>query len=141
MVFYTDMVADLFHYGHLEYIKQIYDLKKPGEKLIIGVHNDETVESYKRKPILTMEERIKVLSCCKYVDSIIPNAPLEINMDYVNLHNISRIFIPDNRTEEEIKLMVAVPYKLGMVTKIPYTHTISTTEIIERIKKTNLPKH
>lgn len=133
MVLYADMVGDLFHYGHLEFIKQIYDLKKPGDRLVIGVHNDKDVESYKRRPIMNMEERIKVLSCCKYIDEIIPNSPLIISMEYIRSHNITRIFIPDNRTETEIKLWLDEPYKLGMVCKIPYTYTISTSQIIDRI--------
>jgi cytidyltransferase-like protein len=128
------MVADLFHYGHAEFLRQISTYKKPGDQLYIGIHSDKTVESYKRTPIMTMDERIKIVSTCKYVDCIIPDAPLNISMDYVAKHKIDTIFIPDNRTEEEIKLMVEIPYSLGIVKKIPYTHTISTTDIIARIK-------
>jgi len=138
MILYTDMVADLFHYGHVEYIKQIYNLKEPGDKLIVGILNDKAVESYKRTPIMTMEERIAVVSCCKYIDQIIPNAPLLIDMEYVKLHNIDRIFIPDNRTEDEIEFMVKDPYRFGMVSKIPYTHAVSTSDIIKRIQARGL---
>ena len=61
MIFYTDTVSDLFHFGHLNYLTQIYNMYiKNTEKLLyIGIHNDKTVESYKRVPIMTMEERIK----------------------------------------------------------------------------------
>jgi len=128
------MVADLFHYGHLEFLRQISAYKRPGDKLYIGIHSDKTVESYKRTPILTMDERIKILEGCVYIDCIIPDSPLTISMDYINKHKIDTVFIPDNRTEEEIKLMVEIPYAKGMVKKIPYTHTISTTDIIARIK-------
>ena len=65
---YIDMVGDLFHFGHVNQIKNVYDL---GYDVVIGIHSDETVESYKRKPILTMDERIKVIESCKYVSSII----------------------------------------------------------------------
>lgn len=136
-VFYTDMVADLFHYGHLNFIKQISDLKDSDDKLIVGVHNDETVSTYKRRPVMTMGERIDILSCCKYIDKIIPDAPLHITMEYVKQHEIDLIFIPSNRTDAEIKLMVETPYELGLVKKVPYTTTISTSEIINRIKTRN----
>jgi cytidyltransferase-like protein len=134
MIFYTDMVADMFHYGHSEYLRKIYELKKDGDKLYVGIHNDETVQSYKRLPILTMDERIKVISSCKYIDRIIPDAPLSITKEYIDLYKINQIFIPNNRTIEEIQVMVKIPYELGIVKQIPYTSEISTTDIIKRIK-------
>jgi glycerol-3-phosphate cytidylyltransferase-like family protein len=100
----------------------------------VGVHNDATVESYKRTPILSMSERIKVIESCKYIDKVIPDAPLNITQSYVDYHKIDIIYIPTNRTTEEIQLMVPGPYAAGMVKKIPYTDTISTSIIIERIK-------
>lgn len=134
MILYTDMVADMFHYGHSEYLRRISELKKEGDKLYVGIHNDETVRSYKRLPVLTMDERIKVISSCKYIDKIISDAPLYITKEYIDLHKIAQIFIPDNRTIEEIKIMVKIPYEMGIVKQIPYTLEISTSDIIKRIK-------
>jgi cytidyltransferase-like protein len=133
MILYADMVADLYHYGHLEYIKNIYLHKKENDLVYIGIHDDITVESYKRLPILTMEERIKVLESCKYIDKIIPNAPLKVTKEYIDLHKIDYIFIPNNRTEEDINDWYDLPKKLNMIKVIPYTNTISTTDIINRI--------
>ena len=139
MIIYIDMVADLFHYGHSNALRQIYEkyviLSNKKNKLYVGIHNDKTVESYKRKPIMTMNERISVLQSCKYIDLIIPNAPLSISKDYIDKHNIDLICIPDNKTTYEIELMYAYPYKLGIIRKIKYTSTISTSSIIKRIKK------
>jgi cytidyltransferase-like protein len=137
MILYLDMVADLLHYGHITYIKKIYtDYKQPGDQLYIGVHNDATVASYKRTPILMMEERIKVLECCKYIDKIIPDAPLTITEEYVILHGIDKIFIPNNRTSGENELMISKITNKGNVEiiTIPYTSEISTTAIIQRCK-------
>lgn len=134
MILYTDMVADLFHYGHVEFLKNIYNTKKPGDLLYVGIHNDETVESYKRTPIMTMEERIKVIESCKYIDKVIPDAPLSISKEYIDLYKIDYIFVPDNRTPAEVILMADIPYKLGMIKFVPYTTTISTTDIIKRLK-------
>ena len=44
---YIDMVGDLFHVGHLNMFKQA---RTYGDYLIVGIHSDKTVESYKRKP-------------------------------------------------------------------------------------------
>ncbi len=137
MIFYADMVADLLHYGHINFIKTMYDHKKDDDKIYIGIHNDETVESYKRRPILTMDERIKVLEGCKYIDKIIPNAPLKLTNEYIELHKIDKIFIPDNRTKEDNELMISEikdNQNVEIIT-INYSSKISTTGIINRIKK------
>ena len=39
---YVDMVADLFHYGHVNFLRQA---KSHGDFLLVAVHSDETVES------------------------------------------------------------------------------------------------
>ncbi|HUV43590.1 MAG TPA: adenylyltransferase/cytidyltransferase family protein [Dehalococcoidales bacterium] len=61
---YADMVADLFHYGHVEFLRKV---RAPGDYLLVGIHSDDVVVPYKRRPILTMEERIAVVAGCRYV--------------------------------------------------------------------------
>lgn len=136
MIIYTDMVADLYHYGHMRWLNNIYNkfIKNTNNKLFVGVHNDKTAHSYKRFPIMTMEERIETLSYNPYIDKIIPNAPINISKDYINKYKLDIICIPNNRTDEEIKYMYNIPFKLKMIHKLDYTNTISTTEIIQRIK-------
>lgn len=137
MILYIDMVADLLHYGHLNCIKKIYtDYKTPNDKIYIGIHNDEVVESYKRKPILTMDERIKVLEGCKYIDKIIPNAPLQVTDAFLKLQGINKIFIPNNRTPADNILMLSniIDKSLVEIITLDYTYEISTTAIINRIK-------
>jgi cytidyltransferase-like protein len=139
MIFYIDMVADLFHYGHFNSIKEINDkYKKTNDKIYVGIHNDIVVESYKRKPILNMNERIKIIECCKYIDKIIPNAPLRVTKEYIDLYKIDLIFIPNNRTDKNINLMIPPDLiESGIIRKIKYTNSISTSDIIKRIKNRN----
>jgi len=135
MILYADMVADLFHYGHVNFLKNIYLQKKEGDLVYIGIVSDESAKSYKRTPIMSMEERIQVVEACKYVDKVIKDSPVSITKEFIDLHKIDLIFTSDNRTEDEIKLMLEVPYQMGIVRKVPYTNTISTTDIIKRISK------
>ena len=51
---YTSGVFDLFHVGHLSVFKKA---KQFGDYLIVGVHSDQDVESYKRTPIISCEQR------------------------------------------------------------------------------------
>ena len=135
-IIYVEMVADLLHYGHLNYLTNIYEklIKNTNNKLYLGIHNDTDTQIYKRKPVLNMNERIKILSFIHFVDKIIPNAPISVTQEYLNLHNIDKICMPNNRTEEEIKLMYEIPYKNNMMVIFDYTTTISTSEIINRIQ-------
>ena len=138
-IIYLDMVADLLHFGHLNYLTQIYDklVKNTDNKLYVGIHNDNDVQTYKRKPILTMEERLKILSFFPLIDKIIPNAPINVSEEYIKLHDIDIICMPNNRTLEEIELMYNYPYKNKMIMIFNYTETISTSNIIKRIKERN----
>lgn len=68
MIIYTTLVGDLFHYGHVNMLKLC---KEIGTYLIVGVIDDKDVESYKRTPIMSLEERTKVIEACKYVDQVI----------------------------------------------------------------------
>ena len=55
-------------------------------ELVVGIHSDETVESYKRRPICSMLERIECVSVCKYVDEVVPCAPLDVSEEYIAMH-------------------------------------------------------
>jgi len=129
-VIYVDMCGDIFHYGHVRFLEKA---KKLGDILLVGIHSDETIESYKRKPIFTMEERIEIVKANKWVTKVIEDAPLYITEEYIKQHNIDIIAIPSNRTQEEIQKMCIIPYNKNMLRFIDYTEEISTTKIIERI--------
>jgi phosphoenolpyruvate phosphomutase len=128
IVAYIDMVGDLFHLGHVEIIKRA---KSMCDYLIVGIHSDETVESYKRRPICNMQERIAVVETCKYVDEVVHDSPLQLTKEFVNKYNIDLIIHGDDISHESIELMYSeVKSKLKL---IPYTEGISTTNILHRM--------
>lgn len=129
---YVDMVADLFHYGHANFLKQA---KKHGSYLIVGIHSDKVVEGYKRSPVMTMKERVDTVSSCRYVDEVIPNAPLVIDPGWLNTHQIDLVVHGDDFSEEMEQLCYKTPIDLGIFRLVSYTSEISTTEIIRRIKE------
>ncbi|MDG0865601.1 adenylyltransferase/cytidyltransferase family protein [Candidatus Lucifugimonas marina] len=129
------MVADLFHYGHVNFLRQA---SSHGEFLLVGIHADETVESYKRRPILSMEERIASVEGCKYVDEVVPNAPLEITREWIEKHNIDLIMHGDDVDPEVRDRWYKVPIEMGIYQSVGYTEGISTTELISRIKSADL---
>jgi cytidyltransferase-like protein len=131
---YVDMTADLFHYGHVNFLKHA---KIQCDYLIVGIHNDAAVAVYKRKPVMNMLERELVVSGCKYVDEIILNAPVHLTQEYINDNTIDIVFTVSNRSKEEMKMMYEIPISMGIMNYIDYTDSISTTDIIKRIKSRN----
>lgn len=127
---YVDMVADLFHYGHVNFLRQA---RIHGDYLLVGVHADETVMAYKQRPILSMEERVASVEGCRYVDEVLPNAPLTIDRAWIERHNIDLVIHGDDFSSELEELCYKTPIEMGIYRTVGYTSGISTTELIARI--------
>ena len=90
---FTDMTADLFHYGHVEFLKQARAL---GDYLLVGVHNDDVLVANKRKPIFTMEERVRSVEGCRWADEVIPNAPWKFDPSWIEKYSIDLVVHGDD---------------------------------------------
>ncbi len=128
---YADMVADLFHYGHMAFLKKARAL---GDHLVVGVCADDDVVAYKRRPILTMEERVASVTGCRYVDEVLPNAPLMVDRPWIEKYNIDLVVHGDDYLQEQQEYYYKVPIEMGIFRTVAYTQGISTTEIIRRCK-------
>jgi cytidyltransferase-like protein len=129
---YADMVGDLFHHGHVEFLRQAREL---GDELVVGIHSDADVASYKRPPVMTMEERVGVVRGCRYVDEVISGAPLQVTRDFVERHGIDLVVHGDDFDRERLLRMYGEPEEMGILRTVPYTPGISTTEILARLAR------
>lgn len=131
---YMGGVWDLFHVGHLNYMKAA---KKYCDFLIVDVTPDRLVYKQKNKyPIISEENRLAVIRAIKYVD----HAEIsDETRDYGALekYGFNVLFISGdhqgkdyyNKLEEDMK-------KRGVkVIYIPYTQGISSTKIRHSIKQ------
>lgn len=61
---YVAGAFDLFHVGHLDFLEQA---RAQGDFLIVGLHTDPVVNSYKGKnyPIMNLHERVLSVLACK----------------------------------------------------------------------------
>ncbi len=125
------MVADLFHYGHMNFLKKA---RERGDYLLVGIHADEVVMTYKRRPILSMDERVESVAACRYVDEVIPNAPLTMDREWIQTHNIDLVLHGDDFSKELEELCYETPMELGIYRTVQYTAGISTTDIIARCR-------
>ena len=127
---YTDMVADLFHYGHVELLRQARAL---GDHLLVGICSDDVVGPKKRRPIFTMDERAASVAGCRYVDEVLTNAPWRIDRDWIYRHNIQLVVHGDDYGQEQLEDIYKVPIEMGLFRIVAYTKSISSTEIIRRV--------
>ena len=129
---YSDPVADLFHYGHMEFLKKARAL---GDYLLVGISADDVLEAYKRRPILTMEERAAAVAGCRYADEVLINAPFIVDRAWIEEHDIHLVVRGDDFTKEQLEHYYKVPMDMGILRTVPYTPGISTSEIIRRIRQ------
>jgi cytidyltransferase-like protein len=127
---YADMVADLFHHGHVEFLRQAREL---GDELLVGIHSDDDVASYKEPPVMTMDERVAVVRGCRYVDEVVPNAPLQVTREWVDRHGIDVVVHGDDFDHDRLMQMYGEPAEMGILRTVPYTRGISTSELRRRL--------
>lgn len=71
---YTGGTFDLFHSGHINFLKACSALTGYSGEVVVALNTDEFIFEYKgRKPINSFEERLAVLSACRYVDRVVTN--------------------------------------------------------------------
>lgn len=143
---YTDMVGDLFHCGHMNFLRQCREVVSPQELngrklvLVVGIHSDELVGCYKRKPFLTMQERMAAAAGCKYVDRVLGNAPMGINQAYLDEHGINlvaggegdgfRTNTEPDADEEAAKALAAKMVAMGDEERTAYLGGLSSEWIV-----------
>jgi cytidyltransferase-like protein len=131
---YADMVGDLFHYGHVRFLERA---RKLGDVLVVGIHSDETVAGYKRRPVMTLAERVQVVAACRFVDEVIPDAPLVVTRDWIDEHELDLVVHGDDLDEEQLGMRYGIPRDLGVLTLVPYANGISSGAIMERVRRRN----
>ena len=132
---YVDGVFDLTHYGHYKLFQQA---KKLGDILIVGVLSDEECRNYKRNPILSEKERAENIRCCGHVDHVIEGVSNVVTKDFIEKYNLHIVAHAHKIEEhEKYKYQYIDPLHLGIFRRLNYTSTISTSDIIDRVKNSD----
>ena len=127
---YVSGVFDLCHFGHFNHFATA---RKFGNRLIVGVHSDEDVASYKRVPKLKMKERASAVGSCRSVDQVVKNAKLYITREFIEENNIHVVGCSQEYDSEDDEYY-RVPREMGILQVIPRVEGISTSELIKRVK-------
>jgi choline-phosphate cytidylyltransferase len=119
---------DVFHVGHLRILERARSM---GDSLIVGVSTDELNYSKKgRRPVYDLAERIEIISSLRCVDEIFPEESLELKRHYILIYQADVLVMGDDWKGkfEELKDICEVIY-------LPRTPSISTTAVIEKIRR------
>lgn len=133
---YTGGTFDLFHAGHVQFLRKCANLGW----VVVALNTDEFVKEFKGKaPIMTFAERYETLRSCKYVGEVIPNLSGADSKPTIMSVNPDIIVIGDDWKDKDYCKQMGFTMKwlkeqnIELV-YIPYTKGISSTIIKERIK-------
>ena len=127
---YVDMVGDLFHAGHVALLRAA---RERGDHLVVGVLSDETVAAYKRRPIMTLAERVAVIEACRYVDEVIAGAPDRLTPDFLRERQIALVVHGDDLDSDAAAEVYGPAVETGRLHLVPRSGAISTTDVIARV--------
>lgn len=132
---YAIGVFDLFHRGHVEFLKKA---KALGNNLIVSINSDRLVAGYKRVPIYNEDDRLELVKSCKYVDEAFIIDSYD-NKEYLREYSIDAVVHGDDWDLESYKKQIHVDDKFlkqhGIeLVFVGYTNDISTSDIIRQIK-------
>ena len=132
-IIYCDGTFDLFHSGHIRFLKSC---KEMGDYLIVGIISDENVKSYKRYPVLKLEDRAKILQHIDFIDEIIIDCPFQnITKEFLEERKISLVVYGtiDGNPSWEDHYQEAIKKNIMKYVKYGFDE-LSTSKIINKIK-------
>ena len=128
----TGVIAGNFDVIHPGYIHLFNQCKKHCDKLLIFLHEDPSLErKTKLKPILTLDERILILSSLNQVDEIISYKTEAELLILLKNHKIDIRFLGDDYQNKEftgIELNIPIHY-------LDRSHGWSTTKYKQLLAK------
>ena len=131
---FMDGAFDMMHYGHMNAFRLARSL---GTHLIVGVNSDESITKCKGAPIMNDEERLTMVSGCKFVDQVVPECPYVMNTEYLDYvfekYKVDYVVHGDDPCIVDGKDVYAAAKAKGKYRSIPRTEGVSTTDFLGRM--------
>jgi len=133
VVVYIAGAFDLFHIGHLRFIKECAKL---GTYVVVGLHTDEEVNRYRgaNQPFMNLNERTLSVLACRYVNEVVIGAPYVVDETIIKHFNVSHVC---HGLVTESSLTGIDPYEIpktmGIFKNIDSKCSLTTDCIIDRI--------
>jgi len=130
---FTNGVFDILHVGHVRYLAQAKEL---GDALVVAINSDASVRELKGegRPLVSQNDRAEVLSALSSVDYVTV-------FDDTSPRSLIAKLLPDVLVKggdyalDQIHGREEVEAAGGRVVSLPFVEGSSTSQIIERMKK------
>lgn len=136
---YTGGTFDLFHAGHVNFLKKCHELAGLSGVVIVSLNTDSFIEQYKGKPpVCNDQERYAVIKSCKYVDQVIWNSGGEDSKPAILFARPDIIAIGSDWAVKDYHKQMGFTQEwldeleISLI-YIPYTKGISSTNIKTRL--------
>jgi D-beta-D-heptose 7-phosphate kinase/D-beta-D-heptose 1-phosphate adenosyltransferase len=136
-IVFTNGCFDLLHSGHVRYLEEA---KRMGDILVVAINNDASVRRLKgaSRPIMGEGDRARIvaaLQCVDYVTLFPQDTPVDLVR---SLQPDIYVKGSDYRLEDLPEAAIVLAYG-GKVNLVPLVAGVSTSCIIDRIKKMEEP--
>ena len=130
---YVPGTFDCLHVGHLN----LLDFAASMGEVWVGLNTDEFAERYKRRPVYSLEDRLRIMESLRQVDEVIVNTGGEDSKPAILEACPSYIVHGDDWTGRAYLAQLGVTaewllYRGIQLVYPPYTQGVSTTQIINR---------
>jgi glycerol-3-phosphate cytidylyltransferase len=132
---YTGGTFDLFHAGHVAFLQRCAEFGS----VVVALNTDEFIEAYKGKPpVISYEDRRRVLLACRYVDRVVPNVGGADSKPAIEMVSPDMVIIGSDWAKKDYYAQMHFTQDwldergIGLA-YLPYTIGISSTAIKERM--------
>jgi D-beta-D-heptose 7-phosphate kinase/D-beta-D-heptose 1-phosphate adenosyltransferase len=130
---FTNGVFDLLHVGHVRYLE---DARRLGDALVVAINSDRTARDLKgaSRPLINQNERAEILAALRATSYV-------AIFDDVSPRSLIAALLPDVLVKggdyalDEIHGREEVEAAGGQVVSLPFVEGVSSSAIIERMKK------
>lgn len=132
-------VFDLFHRGHVEFLKNAAGF---GERMVVVVNGDEMVARYKRRPVFNEVDRLEIVRALRWVDDAVISNSFDVK-PLVERFRPSSIVHGDDWPRasylEQIRMTEEDLDRFGArLIFIPYYEGVTTSGIIRDVQEIRL---
>lgn len=128
---YTGGTFDLFHSGHVNFLKRCQQISGVNGQVVVALNTDEFIYDYKKKkPVLTFDQRKDVLESCRFVNQVVPNVGgsdskktiemvdsvdvIAIGSDWARKDYYAQMQFDQNWLDEKNISLIYIPYTKGI---------------------------
>ena len=133
-IVFTNGVFDLLHRGHVTYLEQAKGL---GASLVVAVNSDASVKRLGKgddRPLNPLEDRMAVIAALACVDLVVP-FDADTPRDLIAACAPDVLVTGGDYSAATTAGVAEVMARGGRFVAIPFVHALSTTALVERIRR------